>query len=115
MKLTPLVFDVLAASELNAADWQIAWPGVERHVLYDTQVGTSAALLRYAPGAHSPRHRHPGYEHIYVVSGSQRDERGHYKAGTLIVNEPGTEHRVISDEGCVVLLIWQQPIVVVGD
>jgi anti-sigma factor ChrR (cupin superfamily) len=115
MKFMPLVLDLLAASELTAPEWQSAWPGVDRRVLYEIEGSSSAALLRYAPGAHSPRHRHRGLEHIYVLSGSQRDERGTYQTGTLIVNAPDTEHRVTSDEGCVVLVIWQQPIMVLGD
>jgi anti-sigma factor ChrR (cupin superfamily) len=70
----------------------------------------SAALLRYAAGARIPTHAHTGYEHIVVLAGSQRDERGTYEAGTCMIHSEGTAHTVASDEGCVVLAIWQSPV-----
>ena len=68
------------------------------------------ALLRYAPGASVPRHRHQGLESILVLDGFQSDERGRYGTGTWVLNLPGSEHSVWSAEGCVVLIQWQQPI-----
>jgi anti-sigma factor ChrR (cupin superfamily) len=35
----------------------------------------AVALLRYAPGAGVPRHRHQGLETILVLDGAQSDER----------------------------------------
>jgi anti-sigma factor ChrR (cupin superfamily) len=70
----------------------------------------AAALLRYAPGAAVPLHRHPARECIYVLSGSQVDERGTYPAGTLVVNEAGSSHSVVSPDGCVVLVAWERPV-----
>ena len=64
-----------------------------------------------SPGAEVPPHRHEGYEYIYVLSGEQGDERGTYGAGSFVVNEPGMAHRVTSRDGCVVLIIWQRPVV----
>jgi anti-sigma factor ChrR (cupin superfamily) len=54
-----------------------------------------------------PHHGHPGHEQILVLSGSQSDERGHYPAGTLVVNPPGSSHTVNSAEGCLVLIVWE--------
>jgi anti-sigma factor ChrR (cupin superfamily) len=68
------------------------------------------ALLRYAPGAGVPRHRHTGLETILVISGSQYDDLGHYATGTIVFNPAGTEHRVWTDEGCVVLIQWERPV-----
>ncbi len=68
------------------------------------------ALLRYAPGARVPRHRHRGLETILVLEGSQCDERGRHEAGALIVNPVGSEHSVWSAEGCVVLIQWTRPV-----
>jgi anti-sigma factor ChrR (cupin superfamily) len=70
--------------------------------------------LRYQPGAKTPPHRHTGVEHIYVLRGSQRDERGVYETGTLVVNETGSSHQVASDDGCVVLVLWQKPVEFLG-
>jgi predicted ChrR family anti-sigma factor len=108
-----LVVDLLKTADLESAAWESPWPGIERHDLYEREGSSSAALLRYAPGAKVPRHRHEGFEHIYILRGSQRDSRGRYEAGTFIVNEPGSEHELTSDDGCLVLVVWQRPIVFV--
>ena len=95
--------------------WSVLRPGVDEHRLWgnhDDRAPTSS-ILRYAPGAHIPYHRHDGYEYVYVLSGSQRDERGTYGPGTLVVNAPGSTHDVASDDGCIVLLIWERPVVFV--
>ncbi len=72
--------------------------------------GPDVALLRYAPGASVPRHRHTGLETILVLSGTQIDEAGEYPAGTLLFNPTGTIHSVWSKEGCVVLIQWEKPV-----
>lgn len=86
-------------------------PGIDIHRLYgDGLTGPAAALLRYAPGASVPLHEHPGHEHILMLDGSQEDEHGRYPAGTLVINLPGSRHHVRSPQGCVALLIWEQPV-----
>ena len=85
--------------------------GIEISTLFDAgDQGASAAILRYRPGAGAPLHHHTGYETIMVLEGSQSDDRGHYEAGTVIVNPPGTSHSITSEEGCVVLIVWQAPV-----
>jgi anti-sigma factor ChrR (cupin superfamily) len=91
--------------------WEPFREGVEIAQLYGGPRDAAAcALLRYAPGARVPRHAHRGYEHILVLAGSQSDEYGRYSVGTMLVNAPGTTHRVCSEEGCVVLAIWERPV-----
>ncbi|MDH6269710.1 anti-sigma factor ChrR (cupin superfamily) [Rhizobium sp. SG_E_25_P2] len=68
------------------------------------------ALLRYAPGASVPKHRHTGLETILVLEGSQSDEYGHYGPGSLVANPEGSIHSVSSEEGCVVLIQWTKPV-----
>lgn len=82
--------------------------GVEISVLRAGAPGV--AILRYAPGAGVPRHRHPGMETILVLEGVQSDERGDYPAGSLILNPEGTEHSVWSETGCTVLIQWNRPV-----
>ena len=92
--------------------WQPYLPGIEIHRIHgDDGGGASAILLRYQPGARAPHHTHPGYEHIYVLSGEQADERGVYGTGTFVVNPPGSRHDVHSDAGCIVLVVKEQPVV----
>jgi anti-sigma factor ChrR (cupin superfamily) len=111
--LAPLVLpDLVAlAGRAEGLAFSPMRPGVEIHPLWgDPPSGAGAALLRYAPGASVPGHVHVGYEQILVLSGSQSDERGHYPAGTLVVNPPGTSHSVRSAEGCLVLIVWERGI-----
>lgn len=68
------------------------------------------ALLRYQPGARVPKHTHTGLETILVLAGSQSDEQGTYRSGSLVLNPEGTSHSVWSDDGCVVLIEWERPV-----
>ena len=45
-----------------------------------------------------------------VLEGAQSDDRGTYAAGDMVLNPPGSEHRVWTDQGCVVLLHWDKPV-----
>lgn len=100
----------LRPADIEALTFQDLRAGVEIHVLHETADGARAAILRYAPGAEVPPHRHEGFEYIYVLEGEQADQRRSYGAGTFVVNEPGTSHRVTSKTGCVVLILWQRPV-----
>ncbi|WP_323251012.1 cupin domain-containing protein [Spirulina sp. CCNP1310] len=115
--MEPLVLTDLWAmvAQPDQIDWQPFHPGVMIHRLYqDDSTGAAAALLRYAPGATVAPHIHSGFEHILVLAGSQQDQRGDYPVGTLVINPPETGHWVKSEAGCIVLAIWQRPVVFEG-
>ncbi|HEX3774089.1 MAG TPA: cupin domain-containing protein [Polyangiaceae bacterium] len=91
--------------------WKFFRAGIEIHPLYgEVGVGRAAALLRYAPGAKLPAHRHAGFEQILVLEGYQEDDLGRYDKGTLVINPPGTRHAVKCPEGCVVFVTWELPV-----
>ena len=73
------------------------------------------AVLRYGPGAAVPLHRHPDVEMILVLDGTQSDAFGTYRAGDVVINSPGSQHSVFSEDGCIVLLVWSQPVVFIDD
>ena len=103
------LFDVV--KQADQLPWQPFREGVEIYRLYGDGVkGSTAVLLRYQAGSKVPLHEHPGYEHLLILAGSQEDERGSYEAGTLIINPPGTRHRVVSSAGCIVLAIYEKPV-----
>jgi anti-sigma factor ChrR (cupin superfamily) len=103
----PLDADALAALD----GFEPLRPGVDVRYLYkDDATGASCAVLRYQPGAEVPAHVHQGYEHVFVLAGEQQDERGRYPAGTVVINPPGTGHRVWSPGGCLVVIVWQRPV-----
>jgi len=74
----------------------------------------AVAILRYEAGASVPLHRHPGLETILVLEGAQSDESGRYEAGAFVLNPAGTQHSVWSDDGCVVLVQWEKPVVFIA-
>ena len=104
--------DLLAASRAPGFTWSPLRPGVDEHRLHggDEGSGPTVSILRYAPGARVSAHRHTGYEHIHVLAGSQRDGRGTYGPGTVVINPPGSSHDVVSDDGCTVLIVWERPV-----
>jgi anti-sigma factor ChrR (cupin superfamily) len=98
-----------AATLKHESGWEPLKPGVHiRRLHQSSNGGPDVALLRYQPGASVPHHKHLGHERILILDGFQSDERGRYAAGTFVVNPPGTAHRVWSDAGCVVLIVWER-------
>jgi predicted ChrR family anti-sigma factor len=96
--------------------WKRLHAGVEIHRLYGDGIdGPTAALLRFAPGASIPEHEHTGYEHILVLAGAQADGEGEVRAGELRIHQPGWCHSVWSEKGCLVLAIYEKPVVFTGN
>lgn len=91
--------------------WKPFQKGVDIYRLYgDGESGPTAALLRFRPGGRVPLHEHTGFEHIFVLSGSQVDENSRADTGMLIINPPGTSHSILSENGCIVLAIYEKPV-----
>lgn len=91
--------------------WQPFRAGVDKLEIYsESAQGCACALLRYQPGAQVPRHTHHGVEFLLILRGSQRDERGTYTAGSFLMNPVSSGHEIVSEEGCVVLAIWEKPV-----
>lgn len=109
---TPLVIHNLlqrAALLRDEPHWEPFRLGIWIRRLYQAgENGPAAALLRYEPNTAIPAHVHLGYEHILILDGAQSDEHGFYPAGTFVVNRPQSSHRVASETGCVVLIIWEK-------
>ena len=91
--------------------WKPFVDGVEMYRLYgNAESGPSAALLRFKPGGRVPLHEHTGFEHIFVLSGSQVDENSKAETGSFIINPPGSSHSILSENGCIVLAIYEKPV-----
>lgn len=96
--------------------WAYFRDGVDICRLYgDGVTGPTAALIRFRKEARVPVHLHDGWEHIFVLAGSQRDQSGTIHAGTLRIHPPGTYHSVVSEAGCIVLAIYEKPVRFVGE
>src|SRR5579872_3209331 len=108
--LTPIILADLftLAERADKLRWEPFLNGVDRHWVYQSsEDGPAAALIRFQPGGRVPLHEHLGYEHIFVLGGSQTDENGTLRAGGLVINLPGTRHSVVSEEGCLVLAVYE--------
>ena len=93
-------------------DWQPFREGVEiARICSAPEDGPATAFLRYRAGASVPQHMHAGFEHIFILKGSQVDRSGEHFAGTVIINPPGSSHKVTSPGGCIVMIIWEKPVI----
>ncbi len=113
LSIQPIVWPNLIDIDPDNADltWEPLQPGVQVAMLHgDRTKGCSTALLRYEPGTAIPPHTHTGHEHLLILRGSQSDENGIYHQGTFLINKPAGGHRVSSEEGCLVLVIWEAPV-----
>ena len=110
--------DLLGSGLVNG---QITWrpfrePGreaVDVHWLYTSeetgQDGAEAYISNQLPGSHTNLHHHLGFELLFVLEGELFDDRGEqYLPGTLIVQRPGSIHRVASVTGCKLLVVRQK-------
>ncbi|HSI64758.1 MAG TPA: cupin domain-containing protein [Candidatus Saccharimonadia bacterium] len=120
---TPPAFPLIELKDLfNIAQheenlpWQYFRDGVDIVRLYgDGITGPTAALIRFRREGRVPTHYHDGWEHIFVLAGSQRDQSGTIHAGTLRIHPPGTHHSVVSEAGCIVLAIYEKPVKFLGE
>ncbi|MFY9345228.1 MAG: cupin domain-containing protein [Planctomycetota bacterium] len=107
--------------DLTAIPWQSTrYPGVAIHFYAtDRQSRRALVLIRMEPGCGYPRHRHHGEEHLLVVQGCYRDERGEHRAGGFAIYPDGSEHAPVatSEPGavpCVLLALAHEGIVLLG-
>jgi anti-sigma factor ChrR (cupin superfamily) len=84
--------------------------GISIKVLYeDSAKGEMTCLLKWAPGARLPIHKHPEIEQTWVLEGSFYDHEGIARAGEFVWRKPGSVHETRSDEGAVILAIYRKP------
>ena len=90
--------------------WKPLYPGVESKTLHqDPSQNLHVMLMRYAPGAVIPPHRHTAVEHIFVLEGSVEDEYGACTAGNYALRPPGCVHAPRSQGGALALAISYGP------
>lgn len=84
------------------------------HLLFDNKKddpnGSDAALIKYLPGAFTPRHLHIGYEMVLVLDGQYVENDVLYGPGSLIIRAPGTTHEMRTIDGCTLLAMRDIPV-----
>jgi hypothetical protein len=85
----------------NLMPWEgTSIKGIETKVLFrDAANGMVTALVRMAPGARYPHHRHAEVEESYVLEGDVTISRVEMKPGDYCRAEPGSVHTGISTRG----------------
>jgi quercetin dioxygenase-like cupin family protein len=110
--------DLLSSAALDDIDWT-RWvepgrTGTAIRPLYATDAPQQATayLVRFEAGAHGDLHEHLGYELMFVLRGELWNDNGdRYTVGDLVIEEPGSVHRIGTDTGCVLLGIREAPVV----
>jgi anti-sigma factor ChrR (cupin superfamily) len=87
--------------------WEEAGPGIEYKMLAtDAATQRVSLLVRLAPGAAYPPHRHAGLEELYLLDGELWIEERKLVPGDYNRAEPGTaDQRVWSETGCTCVLL----------
>jgi anti-sigma factor ChrR (cupin superfamily) len=88
-------------------DWEEASPGVFCKVLAtDTEEDRVSMLVRLAPGAAYPPHRHAGVEELHLVDGELIVDDKHLYPGDYLRSELGSVDRLVrSETGCTCVLL----------
>jgi len=92
--------------------WDDVAPGVSLSTWAVERGGTRTTLLRMAPGAPVPAHRHTATEMLLVLQGAYADDHGRHGPGDVIIFDADTEHHAtgIGDEDCICLFLLDGPI-----
>lgn len=106
--VSPIVFEdagliVLRTSQM---EWSTLSPGLSVKVLFDDKEReVTTTLLRLAPGAMYPAHRHKSVEEVYVLQGELQVEGVDLRPGDFCLAQPDTIHEgSYSKTGCVLVV-----------
>jgi len=96
----------LTVVRANQREWRSLMPGIDwlpLHRQHDQR--WHSFLLRFAPGAFVPPHRHAFPEECVLLEGDLRIGDDHFVVGDYVVAPAGSRHkRVVSDGGAVAYL-----------
>jgi anti-sigma factor ChrR (cupin superfamily) len=99
---------VLSPSQLQARpEWEEGAPGISCKLLAtDTEQNRVSMLIRLAPGADYPPHRHGGVEELYLLHGQLMiDDKKLYPGDYIRAEADSADHRVWSETGCTCVLL----------
>ncbi len=87
--------------------WEEAAPGLSYKLLAtDTEKDRVSLLVRLAPGAHYPPHRHAGVEELYLLHGELMiDDKKLYPGDYNRAEAGSADQRVWSETGCTCVLL----------
>lgn len=103
----PRTIRAVIGKDLDALEWKPGAEGVLHHVItLSPGAKGDLRLIKLAPGARLPRHRHRGEELTLVLRGAYHDEHAKYSVGDLSDLDDEVEHSVVADPltGCILLM-----------
>jgi hypothetical protein len=88
-------------------EWEEVAPGISCKLLAaDTDQNRVSMLVRLAPGAEYPPHRHAGFEELHLLDGELWIDERKLHPGDYNLGRPGeTDRRVWSETGCTCVLV----------
>src|SRR6266404_5843434 len=88
-------------------EWEEVAPGISCKLLAtDTEKNCVSMLVRLAPGADYPRHRHAGVEELHLLHGELMiDDKKLYPGDYNRAEADTVDHRVWSETGCTCVLL----------
>jgi len=98
--------------DLESLPWRKAGRQIAHAVLTGRKSGTTARLVRLAPGTVIPQHTHGGEELTLVLTGAFSDERGVFRRGDVAEVDGGLLHQPVveSEEECMNLVVTDAPL-----
>jgi hypothetical protein len=91
-------------------EWFNFKPNLDKLILSGTPDTQHVALLWYTvPDGKVGLHYHSQTESVYVIDGSQTDEKGVYPTGTVYFNPPGSGHQIKDSTGFFILAYASPP------
>lgn len=104
---SPSVKERLMARAREEAKWRSTGiPGIDARVLsFDKERNYVTTLLRMAPGAVYPRHRHTELEECWVLEGDVLVDSCSFHTGDYQRAEAGSIHQVATRGGCTLLIL----------
>jgi quercetin dioxygenase-like cupin family protein len=84
------------------------YAGIDRSLFRHNDTGGRSSVVRLAPGARFPRHRHEGTEEVVVLAGHVRIGGVDLEAGDYLYTVPGEEHDVVAVTGATIFVSSQR-------
>ena len=102
----------LEAFGMTQPRWRKAWFGMSVVRAFPQLCEGKMTVMRLAPGASPPAHRHEATELTLILDGALSDDGTDYTAGDLFACEAGTVHkpRACPEQGCTCMVITAQPV-----
>ncbi len=89
-------------------EWLPLRPGITRKPLAaNKDKKIQADLIRIEPNLTDQPHRHNGFEWVYLLDGSFKDQEGEHSKGDFLINSTEGIHQLTSGpDGCLLLIVW---------